>query len=122
MFRLLRRILGWDTDSGPFDFDCLEQPARPHSSTASVLSEKPKPVAHPTENKDAANAPGINKKPAGKTRPANQAPKEKTASEILDNPELSLNGPQDEGFDPYNTGAFNRSSSWEKIAKNRANR
>lgn len=122
MLRLLRRILGWDTDSGPFDFDCLEQPARPRSSTASVLSEKPKPVAHPTENKDAANAPGITKKPASKPRPANQAPKEKTASEILDNPELSLNGPQDEGFDPYNTGAFNRSSSWEKIAKNRANR
>ena len=122
MLRLLRRILGWDTDSGPFDFDCLEQPARPSSSTASVLSEKPKPGAQPIEKNDAAKAPGVSKQPAGQTRPAAQARKEKTASEILDNPELSLNGPQDEGFDPYNTGAFNRSSSWEKIAKHRANR
>ena len=119
MLRILRRILGWDADSGPFDFDCLEQPVRPPSSTASVLSEKPKPVAPSVAQKEAAQKAGA--KPPGK--PAKpRPPKERTASEILDNPELSLNGPQDEGFDPYNTGAFNRSSSWEKIAKHRANR
>ena len=119
MLRLLRRILGWDTDSGPFDFDCLDQPARPPSSTASVLSEKPKPVAQSAAQKEGAPQSGV-KPPAKPAKP--RPPKERTASEILDNPELSLNGPQDEGFDPYNTGAFNRSSSWEKIAKHRANR
>ena len=117
MIGLLRRILGWDTDSGPFDFDCLEQRPRPTSSTASVRSEKPKTAARPGE----AVPPAAAKKPASAAKPA-PAPKERTASEILDNPELSLNGPQDEGFDPYNTGAFNRSSSWEKIAKHRTNR
>ena len=119
MLRLLRRILGWDADSGPFDFDDLEQPVRPPSSTASVLSEKPKPVTQAGARQQPTQKSGA--KPANKPA-ASRPPKERTASEILDNPELSLNGPQDEGFDPYNTGAFNRSSSWEKIAKHRANR
>ena len=115
MLRLLRRILGWDADSGPFDFDCLEQPTRPRSSTASVLSENPKPAEVKTD-------PAAAKAAKSAEAPEPRAPKDKTADEILSNPELSLNGPQDEGFDPYNTGAFNRSSSWEKIAKNRATR
>jgi len=122
MLRLLRRILGWDTDSGPFDFDCLDQTARPPSSTASILAEKPKPGAQGANKNEAPRASGVAQKPPAKAPPAAKAPKERTASDILDNPELSLNGPQDEGFDPYNTGAFNRSSSWEKIAKHRANR
>lgn len=36
--------------------------------------------------------------------------------DVLDNPRLSLERP-DEGFDPYNTGAFNRGQSWERIGK-----
>ena len=119
MLRLLRRILGWDANSGPFDFECLEQTTRPPSSTAEVLTQKPKPVVQPP-----AGEPG--KKPVKSAKPeqkkAAKQPREKTPEEILSNPELSLNGPQDEGFDPYNTGAFNRSASWEKIAKHRANR
>jgi hypothetical protein len=27
--------------------------------------------------------------------------------------------PKDDGFDPYNTGTFNRSGSWERINKRR---
>ena len=41
-------------------------------------------------------------------------------------PKLSLEGSDADGaesseggFDPYNTGAFNRSSSWDKISKHR---
>ena len=39
--------------------------------------------------------------------------------EILDNPKLTLDRPNDDGFDPYNTGAFNRSASWEKISRHK---
>jgi len=39
--------------------------------------------------------------------------------DVLDNPRLSLDKPADDGFDPYNTGAFNRSTSWEKIGRQR---
>ena len=121
MLRLLRRILGWDADSGPFDFDCLDQPARPPSSTASVLTQKQKPVpAQPGKKRPVAAQHGA-EKPTGNP-PATEGQHEKSASEILNNPSLSLNGPQDEGFDPYNTGAFNRSASWDKISKHRTNR
>jgi hypothetical protein len=37
--------------------------------------------------------------------------------DVLDNPKLSLDRPANDGFDPYNTGAFNRSQSWEKIGR-----
>ena len=39
--------------------------------------------------------------------------------DVLDNPRLSLDKPADDGFDPYNTGAFNRSASWERIGRQR---
>jgi hypothetical protein len=39
--------------------------------------------------------------------------------EALDNPRLTLDKPDNDGFDPYNTGAFNRSASWEKIGRQR---
>lgn len=44
---------------------------------------------------------------------------QKSVAEKLDNPELSLDIPKDDGFDPYNTGTFNRSGSWERINKRR---
>jgi hypothetical protein len=37
--------------------------------------------------------------------------------DVLHNPRLTLDRPTDDGFDPYNTGAFNRSASWEKIGR-----
>ena len=39
--------------------------------------------------------------------------------DVLDNPRLTLDKPADDGFDPYNTGAFNRSTSWERIGRQR---
>lgn len=53
------------------------------------------------------------------TRPSAPKPNSKKPRrpvDVLDNPRLSLERP-DEGFDPYNTGAFNRSQSWERIGK-----
>jgi hypothetical protein len=59
-------------------------------------------------------------------RAAEQAPaaprrpkKEREPLDVLDNPALTLDKPADDGFDPYNTGAFNRSQSWERIGRNR---
>ena len=40
--------------------------------------------------------------------------------ETLENPELDVETPPDTGFDPYNTGTFNRSGSWERINKRRS--
>lgn len=37
----------------------------------------------------------------------------------LDNPDLTVERPPETGFDPYNTGTFNRSGSWERINKRR---
>jgi hypothetical protein len=42
-----------------------------------------------------------------------------SVAERLDNPDLMLDAPPNDGFDPYNTGTFNRSGSWERINKRR---
>jgi len=39
--------------------------------------------------------------------------------DALDNPDLTIEPPPETGFDPYNTGTFNRSGSWERINKRR---
>ena len=44
---------------------------------------------------------------------------ERSPAEVLDNPRLTLDKPADDGFDPYNTGAFNRSASWDRIGRQR---
>jgi len=41
------------------------------------------------------------------------------ALELFDNEALEIDTPKDTGFDPYNTGMFNRSGSWERINKRR---
>lgn len=41
------------------------------------------------------------------------------ALELFDNEALQIDTPKDTGFDPYNTGMFNRSGSWERINKRR---
>lgn len=40
--------------------------------------------------------------------------------DTLDNPDLDVVPPPETGFDPYNTGTFNRSGSWERINKRRS--
>jgi hypothetical protein len=113
MLRRLRRWLGWDADSGPFDFGSLEIPERP--KTAVAPPPKPAPTATPSAPRAA--------RPASKA--ADSAPKDAGATEgsrvldILDDPKLTLDRPKDDGFDPYNTGAFNRSASWERISRHK---
>lgn len=66
------------------------------------------------------HAPASNKvAPARGLPPRTIATTRRPAADLLDNPGLKLDTGQDEGFDPYNTGTFNRSGSWERITKQR---
>ena len=62
--------------------------------------------------------PTMNGEAGADYRPILRA-KRPPAADLLDNPGLSLDTNQDEGFDPYNTGTFNRSGSWERINRRR---
>ena len=96
MLKHLRRWLGWETDS-----DLLELGARPRPAAPKALVV--------TRNRPAAQAPV----PQPSTRT------DRSPMDVLDDPRLSLDKPVDDGFDPYNTGAFNRSASWERIGRQR---
>lgn len=61
-----------------------------------------------------ANAAKGTSRPKAPQKPGPKKPRRPV--DVLDNPRLSLERP-DEGFDPYNTGAFNRGQSWERIGK-----
>ena len=102
LLKRLKRWLGWDSDSGLLDFTDLNdrQRARP------IVT---KPVARTTPPTRPAETP----------QPTERRTKPRNALDVLENPRLSLDKPVDDGFDPYNTGAFNRSTSWEKIGRQR---
>ncbi len=100
MLKRLKRWLGWDTEAGLLDLTDFGLRSR------STPAQKPPVVAQrsPAE-----------KPPA----PPRRAKAERAPIDVLDNPRLSLDKPGDDGFDPYNTGAFNRSASWERIGRQR---
>ncbi|HEY5568453.1 MAG TPA: hypothetical protein VIM81_14595 [Gammaproteobacteria bacterium] len=90
MLRLLKRWLGLEEDSEYFDPNDFRVEARPKSATARVLTTGPR-----------------------KAQPKAK-PKARVAPPALDFEEEPAEPP----FDPYNTGKFDRSASWEKISKN----
>jgi hypothetical protein len=100
MLKRLKQWLGWDTGSGLLDLADFGGRSR-----GTPPAPKP-PVATPTRPADPA---------AGQRRTKS----ERGPLDVLDNPRLSLDKPPDDGFDPYNTGAFNRSASWERIGRQR---
>jgi hypothetical protein len=115
--RRLRLWLGWDSDADSFEFG--ELPPAGARAPASI----PKSTALPAREAAApiAVAPA-RPAPITSTAPKRHAPndvEESRVLEILDDPKLTLDRPPEDGFDPYNTGAFNRSASWEKISRNR---
>jgi len=110
MLKLLKRWLGWDSDSSPFDFSGLQLGSRksaPPPSAAPPQKVPAKPVA--PDPQASSKRAGDPKKPK----------KDRAPMDVLDNPRLTLDRPSDDGFDPYNTGAFNRSQSWEKIGRHK---
>jgi hypothetical protein len=112
MLKLLKRWLGWDSDSSPFDFSGLQPGPRQRSAPPAVAP--PKAAAKP-----AAPQPPPSAKPNAEPQTAKKPRKDRAPMDVLDNPRLTLDRPNDDGFDPYNTGAFNRSQSWEKIGRHK---
>ena len=113
MLKVLKRWLGWDSDSSPFDFSSLQVGSRQRPAPPNVVTQQKSPVkppAAPTQPPPVAAKRGAE---------AKKPKKERTPMDVLDNPRLTLDRPNDDGFDPYNTGAFNRSQSWEKIGRNK---
>lgn len=100
MLRLLKRWLGWDTEAGLLDL--ADFGSRPR-----VPPPVPKPPVPNTS------------RPADQAAPQRRAKSERAPADVLDNPRLTLDKPAGDGFDPYNTGAFNRSTSWERIGRQR---
>ena len=101
MLRLLKRWLGWEGESGLLDFARLGS-----RSPSAPPTTKPPPIAVQPRRAEQAPAP-------------QRRAKDKTPLDVLDNPRLTIDKPADDGFDPYNTGAFNRSASWERIGRQR---
>lgn len=101
LLKRLKRWLGWDTESGLLDFSDLG--LRPRPSSPPPKAPPPSPLRSTEQNVTRERRP----KP------------ERTPLDVLDNPRLTLDKPADDGFDPYNTGAFNRSASWDRIGRQR---
>jgi hypothetical protein len=124
MLRLLKRWLGWDSNSGPFDFSDLRFGAR-RSSSVSQPPAQQRPPAMPRGEAPAQRgetpARGSASTQPAKPAAAKKPKKDRAPIDVLDNPHLTLDRPPADGFDPYNTGAFNRSASWEKIGRNKKN-
>ena len=108
MLKHLKRWLGWDSESDLLDFSDFG--VRPRSSQP---PPKPPAVTQTRATEPAPRAPD----PAPAVQRRTKKPR--TPLDVLDNPRLTLDKPADDGFDPYNTGAFNRSTSWEKIGRQR---
>ncbi|HEY8521689.1 MAG TPA: hypothetical protein VIN61_16585 [Gammaproteobacteria bacterium] len=104
MLKLLRRWLGWDADDS-LDSGGMQARPRGASVTSDLLSGKVKP--HPPSRR--------------KGRPVSSSPASRAqglgATPRTSQPRLSLEKAAEERFDPYNTGAFNRSASWERISR-----
>jgi hypothetical protein len=121
MLRLLKRWLGWDSDSGPFDFRDLRIGTRRSPSMSQPQPQpQPRPPAVPRVEAP-TRAPGATQTAQAqpKAAAAKKPKKDRAPMDVLDNPHLTLDKPSNDGFDPYNTGAFNRSASWERIGRNK---
>ncbi|HUL81332.1 MAG TPA: hypothetical protein VL131_04285 [Gammaproteobacteria bacterium] len=119
MLKFLKRWLGWDSDSGPFDFGDLRIGG---GRSASMPHAPPRPPAPRSDGQPRAPVPPPS--PPQAQAPKNGAPakkprKDRAPADVLDNPRLTLDRPDADGFDPYNTGAFNRSTSWERIGRHK---
>jgi hypothetical protein len=103
LWKRLKSWLGWEADSGLLSFSDFGQRSR-----AAPLP--PPKVAAKNHARPAEPVPAAAQQ---------RAKPERAPLDVLDNPRLTLDKPADDGFDPYNTGAFNRSASWERIGRQR---
>jgi hypothetical protein len=110
MLKLLKRWLGWEEDLDYFNPDDFKPRARPSSATAHILANPSRKLAaSPGPSRPAKSA--LSPKPTqAKKLPAKPKRGAPTGLSLTNDPEI----PQ---FDPYNTGKFDRSASWERISK-----
>jgi hypothetical protein len=94
MLKAIKRWLGWEGNA--LDFSDLPSQRHPRSATATVL----------------ANGPRVRQAPP--KPPAPPRLRDKRGAFSLD---LEPEPTRQEAFDPYNTGKFDRSASWERISR-----
>ena len=127
MLRLLKRWLGWDSNSGPFDFSDLRFGGRQKSSTSlpQAQPQRPPVVARGEAPAQRGETPVRGSTPqaqaATKAAPVKKGKKDRAPIDVLDNPQLTLDRPTGDGFNTNNTSAFNQSASWERIGRNKKN-
>jgi len=114
MLKFLKRWLGWDSDSGPFDFGDV----RIRTGRGPSISAPPRAPAARPDTQARNHSPSQPAAQAKSTTPKKPR-KERAPMDVLNDPRLTLDKPSDDGFDPYNTGAFNRSTSWERIGRHK---
>ena len=91
-------------------FDRIRGKSEPElDSESSEHARKPEQGRHEPALKGYMNSPKQAKKEA---EPEDHT---KTVLDILDNPDIEL---QPDGFDPYNSGGFDRSKDWSRVKKN----
>lgn len=107
MLKRIRRWLGWESDGSWLDLCELSGLGKPKEPPSAPKVQLPPAAARPQEG--------------SRAQPPRSGLPKKTREplDLLDNPKLTLDKPADDGFDPYNTGAFNRSASWDKIGRQR---
>jgi hypothetical protein len=107
MLKRIRHWLGWESGSSGLDLRAPPGPKKTKEPPAPPKTQAPPPSARASEQSRA--------QPPRGDRPK----KSREPLDVLNNPKLKLDQPADDGFDPYNTGAFNRSASWDKIGRQR---
>ncbi len=125
MIKRLRRLLGWDSESATVK---PRPPQRSAATGAARPSPAPVRLRQTPVRGGSTTAPG---KAAGRKPQPADGPVPRGGDPALDehdtddllrlleDPELTLDTSEQAGFDPYNTGAFDRSASWDRISKNR---
>jgi hypothetical protein len=106
MLKRIRQWLGWESDSTGLDLRTSPGPKKPKEPPSPPKTQAP-PSTRASEQSRAQPPRGDRPKKA------------REPLDVLNNPKLKLDKPADDGFDPYNTGAFNRSASWDKIGRQR---
>jgi hypothetical protein len=107
MLNRIRRWLGWESNSSWLDPRTPLAPNKAKEPPAPPKTQVPPPSPR-SSGPSRAQQPG-----------ADRPKKAREPLDVLNNPKLKLDKPADDGFDPYNTGAFNRSASWDKIGRQR---
>lgn len=99
MIRRIRQLLGWDPEPVSLEPGYAEPTAvRSGAARTPKATARPKPAPEPQ-----AARTGVQRLPL----------------DLLGDDALSLDTSEEAGFDPYNTGVFDRSASWDRISKSK---